>query len=351
MEQLADIQKIESMPMFFILARPRTGSSLLRLLFDAHPRIQIPIEAPVILDMYSRFGKIKKWTKDSIDAFYKDLFKLRRFSEWIIDTEKLKKELYLCEGVNSFQSLCKVVHLNYISAFEKSEIELIGDKNPHYSLQPEQLLKLFPNARFIHLTRDYRDHYLSMRRADFYESRLSLIIHNWRLSERKIEKIKLRNPKAFLTLRYEDLVLNPEVEMRKVMDFLDCEFLIEILDFHKQEDRLRKIYSADYLSKYFGSLLKPITAEKVGEWKIQMSDKEVEIADFIVGKYAEKAGYQRKYLKRGLRLWIYILPRVCVIHSYNLYLGFLKLLPSFAVKKIKKTVPGPVRFYAKIFSN
>ena len=36
------IEKVRNVPMFFILGRPRTGSTLLRTLFDAHPGVIIP---------------------------------------------------------------------------------------------------------------------------------------------------------------------------------------------------------------------------------------------------------------------------------------------------------------------
>lgn len=350
MEPLSDIKQHNSIPVFFIVARPRTGSSLLRLLFDAHPNIQIPIEAPVFLDMVAKYGKIKDWNIQILDSFYKDLFKLRRFKEWDINEEKLKSDLHSCEGTNTYQNICKVVHLNYISAFEKKEIKYIGDKNPHYSLQFDDLLKLFPDSRFIHLTRDYRDHYLSMKRADFYESRLSLIIYNWKKSEKRLNEIKSKNGHSILTLRYEDLVTNPKKEMTSLMEFLNLDFNPEVLEYYNQKEYLKKIYSEEYLTKHFGSLLKPITSEKIDEWKNQMSDVEVEIADYIAGKYAEESGYERKFLKRKLSLWFYLQPRIFIVHSYNIYLNLIRILPGPISKRLRKALPGPIKFYARIFS-
>lgn len=346
-----DIKEIESIPVFFVLARPRTGSSLLRMLLDAHPHIQIPIESPVILDLYPKYGLITKWDEALFHSFYQDLFKLRRFSEWKIDKDNLKKDLLNCPENIRFQSLCKIVHLNYVSAFPKQKIHLIGDKNPQYSLFPEELMKIFPDARFVHLTRDYRDHYLSMKRADFNQSRLSLIVYNWKESAKKIRKFKKRNAHSVYTLKYEDLVTNPEMELKKVMDFLNMEYHPDALQHHNQKEKLENIYSEESLKKYFGSLLKPITADKVNEWKTQMSDKDIELADGIVGKYAEREGYERKFKKIKPKIVLYMQPRIFVIKFYNIYSDFLLILPSSIQKAFKKIIPGPIKLYTKLFSN
>ena len=50
-----DLEKIRQTPMFFIVGRPRTGSTLLRTLFDAHPNVTIPQEWPMLLALYRRF--------------------------------------------------------------------------------------------------------------------------------------------------------------------------------------------------------------------------------------------------------------------------------------------------------
>lgn len=341
----------ENLPFFFILGRPRSGTSLLRILFDAHPNIQIPIESPIIIDLYPKYGKNTFWEKDLLLEFYHDLFELRRFNDWRIDKSKLKNDLLSCEGSNSFQNICKVVHLNYISVFDKKEIELIGDKNPHYSLEVEKLIRLFPDAKFIHLRRDYRDHYLSMKRADFYDSRLSLIIYNWKRSEKTLRKLKSKFKNSFFTLNYEDFVKKPEEYLITMMRFLNCEYRAEVLDFHKHHNKLKQIYGEEGFTRFFGSLMQPISDDKVDQWKSEMKENEIRIADFIAGRYADKAGYIRKYNRSTINLWFYMLPRLVVIKSYNFYESILAKLSIPMQKRIKKIIPGPVKFYAKVFKS
>ena len=41
-----DINKIKELPIFFIVGSPRSGTTMLRTIFDAHPNVSIPLENP-----------------------------------------------------------------------------------------------------------------------------------------------------------------------------------------------------------------------------------------------------------------------------------------------------------------
>ncbi|WP_103919423.1 sulfotransferase [Candidatus Venteria ishoeyi] len=45
---------------FFIIGRPRSGTTLLQSILDAHPNILIPGESPLIMRLYMRYGHLKK---------------------------------------------------------------------------------------------------------------------------------------------------------------------------------------------------------------------------------------------------------------------------------------------------
>ncbi|HAL65426.1 MAG TPA: hypothetical protein DCP10_07675 [Bacteroidales bacterium] len=46
--------------LFFILGRPRSGTTLLRTLLDAHPQVKVPPEYPVVLQLYKKYGRIRQ---------------------------------------------------------------------------------------------------------------------------------------------------------------------------------------------------------------------------------------------------------------------------------------------------
>lgn len=203
------VKNIEAIPFFFIIGRARSGTTLLRMFFDAHPDVCIPIESPLILHLYRKYGNRKFWTKELLESFYEDLTKIRDFEKWEVDPEILKKGILEFEGSISFRTLCKFVYLNYHSIFHKDDIKLIGDKNPVYSVNMPEIFRIFPDAKYIHLTRDYRDHILSMVNVKLLTPVVLFLAYRWKLSARQMSSMKKRYPGSFYTIRYEDLVTNP----------------------------------------------------------------------------------------------------------------------------------------------
>jgi len=120
-----DLEKIERTPLFFIVGRPRTGSTLLRTLFDAHPNVIVPMEWPLLMALYKRFGHIKHWDEKTLEEFYQGLFQPLRFRYWsitnwpAINFEQLRTDLSGCAGETGFETLIKVVYSHYNSFFER----------------------------------------------------------------------------------------------------------------------------------------------------------------------------------------------------------------------------------------
>ena len=69
--------------------------------------------------------------------------------------------MYLKLKQHDFQSFCKEV------LRQGKNINLIGDKNPSYSLFGNSLIESFPEAKFIWLIRDYRAQVNSMLKVNF----------------------------------------------------------------------------------------------------------------------------------------------------------------------------------------
>lgn len=296
------IKKTESLPMFFILGRPRSGTTLLASLFDAHPNVILPFECPLIINIYTKYANIKNWDKKTLLKLYSDVLNQRKFDTWMIDLEKLKSDILLCEGKNSFETIIKVIYSNFKSFFDKTEIKIIGDKNPVYSIYPEKLIKLFPDAKFIHLTRDYRDNILSIKKVDFEAPITSLLAFRWKFATKRILNVIKQYPDSFYTVKYEDLVVDPPKVLKDLCEFINIDYDESVLDFHKKKEELFKLYDKEHIEKYHSSLLRPISADKIYAWKTKISDKELKIADSVVGKYAELSGYPRKFKKVGLKI-------------------------------------------------
>jgi hypothetical protein len=299
-----------SLPFFFIIGRPRSGTTLLRTILDAHPNVAIPLESPMIKELGSKYSRVKVWDVNLLLNFFNDLIIQRRFDIWDCDLITLKSEILSCVGEYSFSDLIKIVYLNYPSYFEKAEIEIIGDKNPPFSTYPQKIFRLFPEAKYIHLTRDYRDNILSVMKVEFEAPYVPLISYRWRYAAVRIEKLKRKYPEQFYTLKYEDLVADPEKEMKALCSFLNIDYYNSMLEFYKIKDKLLQKYTIEEIEKVHKSLFNPITNVKVDGWKSKMKRKHIKQADLIAGKYAELNGYNREYTTFSLSIYFSVIPGI-----------------------------------------
>ncbi|NVO01942.1 MAG: sulfotransferase [Bacteroidetes bacterium] len=317
---------IDTIPFFFIVGRARSGTTLLRCLLDAHPEINIPLECAFIVHLSSKYGKKTNWDEESILSFYQDLQQYPKFHFWTIDKEKLKKDLLNSVGKNSYSNICKVVYFNFKSFFPKSEIKLLGDKNPSYSFHTKKLLKLFPDARFIHITRDYRDNIISMINAKFEAKIFSSLAFRWKFSNKAVIKQKKLTPERFYTLRYEDLVEKPESYIKDICQFLKIDFIPEMMDYHSKLEELKKIYPAELINRHHKSLFQPINADKIYSWKKLLTEKQIKICDNVVGSFAEELGYERRY-KRSFFMYMSCLPGMFYGRLLPFAMGIINKLP------------------------
>lgn len=345
------IDLVQSIPFFFIIARPRSGTTLFRNLLDAHPNIIIPIESPLILHLSGKYKNIRVWNKKKLTDFYNDLLKVLDFNTWPVDHEKLRKDILECEGETSFASICKVVHYNYISSFKKEKIRYLGDKNPIHSNTMNLIFKLYPKAKYIHLVRDHRDHILSMSKTRLASiSNIVVIAYRWRYSARKMEEFKKKYPESFFTIRYEDLVNNPTCYLKNICDFLGVPYEETMLESHKKVNETYKTYTKER-REFYGKLTEPLSTDRTNLWQREMKESDIKIADSVVGKYAENLGYLRKCKKYGILFYLKILPGVTVAKFVYFLHNSLGILPYWIKSRMKKFISLYLkRIFLKIVS-
>jgi hypothetical protein len=297
------------LPLFFIIGRPRSGTTLLRVLFEAHPHVLIPPESPFIINLYKKYSHINIWDEKVIHDLTEDIFKQRYFDKWLISKEELYHNLLEEKGENTFQQMAKRVCLSYKSMFEKEDIRLIGDKNPANSLFVSRIHKLFPEAKIIHITRDYRDNYLSLINVNFEVPIVPLVIFRWKFAWKRMQKLKKQNPELIYSLRYEDLATNPEETFKNVCSFLGLEFDPHVLSFYKKKAEAERAYAGSAeIAVVHKSLFNPISTDRMNLWKKELTERQIKVADLVAGKTALKAGYERKYPKFNIFLYLWILP-------------------------------------------
>jgi len=319
---------------------------MLRMLFEAHPNVAIPPESPFIISLYKKYDKITFWDESVIRRFAADLMKQRYFDMWMVPEEKLTARLMKAGGKTTFQAMVKEVCLAYESVYDKDQIQLIGDKNPYYSLYIYRIHKLFPEAKIVHLTRDYRDNYLSLINVNFEVPIVPLVVYRWKFAYRLVRKLKEKTHGKVYSLRYEDLANDPETEFGKLCDFLGIDFDPAVMKFYEKKSVLEQAYKgSNDISIIHKSLLNPISTSRMNLWKTQMTPKQIRMAEAVAGKTGKLAGYEPQYPGFSFATWLQTLP----MQIYGWFMYRLLLLGDHLPYHLRNSLGRFLGIFLKIY--
>ena len=198
----------------FVVGSPRSGTTLLRLLLDAHPRISCGEETHFLRDLETIVGR--NWTLVST-------YELPR--EWWLDRIR---ELYA-----GFQA----------EVLARSGKTRWAEKDPTYTLHLPFIEELFPDALFVHLLRDGHDVVASFRDRWGYTSAARAARTEWARYVRAARELEARLPAGrFLELRYEELVAEPERQGQRLFAFLGEDWDPAVLEFDPAQHRATECY-------------------------------------------------------------------------------------------------------------
>jgi hypothetical protein len=337
-------KKIDEIKFFFLLGRPRSGTTLLSMVLGAHPNLAMSMETKLVAELYMRFKSVKKWDQKKINKLYNFIFTLPRIK---FDNEKLKSDLLSLGEEANLVRLIKVVYLNILSFFPKDKIIYIGDKTPNYSIQKHYLKifhKLFPETKVIHLVRDYRDHYQSVQKVDFKFKQRAIVAYRWIYSYDLITNEFAGNEDKYFFIRHEDLVSKPEIFLERICNFIGVEYKSEILEFYKIKDKIIEKVPKDIFEQFHSKLLKPITDKYVFGWKKNPEKEYIKVMDSIVGNYAEKQDYERVYDLNPNKFLIFYLK-----NTVN-FISFLNKINDSFPYSIRKYLRIPINILSIIFT-
>jgi len=330
---IADIERIDKTPMNFVVGKERSGTTLLQVLLNSHPNIVAPPESRFIILLHTRYGSIKQWTEKNITDFCNDLYKEILFRNlWSIRKEDLISWLLPAKEKLNYPLLCKLVF--YSIALPGKDILLLFDKNPIYYYFLPQLEALFPEAKFIHIVRDYRANIVSHRKV-FKVKQPADIAHRWIKVNELIENRKKNLGQSYFTLKYETLVTEPENSMKNVCKFLDIPYrenmgkdhITFMYDTFKRNEKQR-------FREMHNSLFQPINSGHIDEWKQMLLPRDVTEAEAIAGNYAKSRYGYEPTTKPGriffLRVWGIELKYLVVKNIYRI--AFRRLWLYYYIK-------------------
>jgi hypothetical protein len=266
--------------LFFILGRGRSGTTLITSLLNGHSEIAVAPEALFLLSLRRRYRR-SRWTTETVRRFVHDLWREDRMRRWSLVPEQLATDL-LAAQPRSYADACTAVYRAHAIAVGKPAAHLLGDKNPHYSLFARDLLRLYPQARCVFITRDYRDNIASFRHLRFDATSTAALARRWSVYNQAVATAAAGAPDRFLRLRFEDLVHEPRSTLDRVCAFLGASPHPGHLDQRRSTYRL---------PQWHDNVERPIEAESVGRWRQVLTPGEVALADALCQPLGGYLGY------------------------------------------------------------
>lgn len=269
-------------PFPFIVGYGRSGTTLLRAMVDAHREVAIPDESHFVVPMLSRRRRYERSDGFDADRFTADLLAHFGFRGWSLPAEEAMAALR-AEPPRSVPEGLRAAYRLYAEHHGKPRY---GDKTPIHVLHVPLLAEAFPEARFVHLIRDGRDVACSYLEQSFGPRTVAEAAVRWKRAIRRGRSAgRGLGPGRYRELRYDELVGDPEGNLRDVCRFLDLAFDPAMLRYHERD----RVASE---RPHYRNVARPPTPG-LRDWRREMSPADAATFEAIAGNLLEEVGYPR----------------------------------------------------------
>jgi Sulfotransferase family len=273
-----------TLPPFFLVGAQRSGTTMVRLMLNAHPRLAIPFESVFIPEFRARAHEFGDLSDDGDRARFVDAIAANHF----VQKGKLlpDREAVLARRPSTYAEIVDAIFTEFARAQGK---ERWGDKSPNYVTEIDVLRELFPDCKIVHLVRDGRDVAVSLANISWGSRHIPNVAQDWRWKTVLAHKMGRLLGDSFLEIRYEDIVVDPERGLRKICEFLGEEWNPHMLGYHEGASDAMPESSMEW----HRTSVKPPDPSKIGAWKRKMAAADQIIYQDVAGDALDLFGYER----------------------------------------------------------
>lgn len=275
-------------PFVFVVGCPRSGTTLLQRMLDAHPELAVTNDTHFIPRALRSENPHVALSRELVDR----VVSYHRFARLGVDETTARG---LASGLSTYAAyVCRL----YDQVAAQRDKPHAGEKTPDYVRHLPLLHELFPSAKVLHIIRDGRDVALSAldwARPDkgpgrfvLWENEPLVVCALWwarfviagRLSGRVL------GPALYHEVRYEALVAQPEAVLRDIVAFLELPFDECMLRFNegRQSDDPSLSAKAGW---------RPPTPG-LRNWEEHFDSNDLDVFDALAGNLLDELGYPRR---------------------------------------------------------
>jgi hypothetical protein len=285
-------------PTPFIVGVGRSGTTMLRLMLDAHPQLAIPPETHFVPDLIEAIDGGAN-PEQAVEV----MRSVRQWGDLHIAPEEVLERFRALDRFEAGPAL----RAFYAIYAERQGKPRWGEKTPAYVRSMRQIERALPEARFIHVIRDGRDVALSRWKRTLGEGErapASQVAAGW---QRRIRRAQRQGKRLghYLELRYEDLVTDTEPNLRRIAEFIELEWDPAMLRYYERAgermaEMARDLPAADGKPTRPGDermqahamTQKPPDPSAMYRWKERMSPEDIAAFDAAAGDLLADLGYE-----------------------------------------------------------
>lgn len=270
----------------FLLCSERSGSNLVAKIFDAHPDVSAP-GAAHLFKVMSEFANRYTAGSEELRAAVLDLFEAK-VSHWAIDKWTSAQRAALLGDLTHAGEMAAALYA--AEARNGGKAHVFTKENSSFLYLP-MLLEQSTRPRFLFMTRDPRDMAVSWVNGPVMRGGVLRAAERWNKDQtgylQAKSKLPLQTPVGML--RYEDLIVEPELQLRRVCSELELEFDPEMLRFSENS----KSAQADAKrSVMWSNLDKPLLSDNSNKFLNELSDDAIAYVEAVNGPLMEVFGYE-----------------------------------------------------------
>jgi hypothetical protein len=291
----------DRVPAPFVIGAARSGTTLLRMMLDAHGQLALPFETQLLPELIDAAE-----AGASPAGLAEQLTTHRRWPDFGLDAEEMRASFLALEPFDLGEAM-RGFYRAYAASQGKPRW---GDKSPGYSLHIRRIAALLPEAHFVHLIRDGRDVRLSQLRRGTNHPSPAKHARRWK---RRVKKGRRQGGKVphYIEVRYESLIADPEPELRRICDFVALDFDPAMLSYHERaterlgeidrdlaagqenaEERERPLFKAADRLDFHRLTQEPPRADRAEKWRSEMPPEDLAEFERVAGDLLGELGYE-----------------------------------------------------------
>jgi hypothetical protein len=282
----------------FVVGAPRTGTTLVKEILNRHPRIHLFDE----VHFFERVWDDRDRLGDLADEAGQNEA-IERLRKVVLDygTDQAVAELLTVDVFRRRLDEEGGGYRGLLAALLKTGAELAGadhwgDSSPQDVLYLSTLFEWFPDARIVALVRDPRGFLCSYknyfrRKIPGYRERYNPLTNGilWRsYMAALLEASRGPRASAIRRVRYEDLVADPETEVRGLCEHVGVEFTSDLLEVTRTNTSFAEESAS---SSGNAEVARGIVGSSKDRWRTELSRTEIWVGERVFGNVMRELGY------------------------------------------------------------